>query len=114
MNFNFFWGMKRYLAITLLLISVFSCMRENHDFISEELLSAEAEVRFSLSSSNEMETKSQYNVSDLKMIHNIWVMAIADDGYWRAKFYTESDFIRNGASVTFPAMSFLMLPLCWK
>ena len=91
----------------LFLLSVLSCTREQRDYGGEEApVAVQGEVVFKLASSNAMVTKSQYQESDLKAIRNVWVMAVADDGFWRAKYYTESDFSREGASVTCPAMNF--------
>ena len=102
--------MRKHIFIVpfLFLLSIFSCKREASDYEREDIpaTTAQGEIVFNLASSNAMVTKSQYQESDLKAIHNVWVLAVADDGFWRAKYYTESDFSREGDSVTCPSMNF--------
>ena len=102
--------MRKHIFIVpfLFLLSIFSCKREAGDYAREDIPAtmAQGEIVFNLTSSNAMVTKSQYQESDLKAIHNVWVLAVADDGFWRAKYYTESDLTADGASVTCPSMNF--------
>ena len=97
-----------YVILTCLAIAC-ACTRESlSDAVDagknpaeKEMCSASLRLNVALN-----ETKSQYQVSDLKTIHNVWVLGVASDGFWRTAYFTESDLTKEGPVVTCPSMSF--------
>ena len=97
-----------YVILTCLAIAC-ACTRESlSDAVDagknpteKEMCSASLRLNVALN-----ETKSQYQVSDLKTIHNVWVLGVASDGFWRVAYFTESDLAKEGSVVTCPSMSF--------
>lgn len=98
--------MKQYpFLLTVLLAGTFiSCTSDAEAVPPEE--PGSSGITLSLSPAEGVATKSLYRESDLVAIRNVWVMAVADDGFWKRAYYTEDDFTRAGSSVHCPAMTF--------